>query len=60
MQQPSSLEINPNNPKAVVHERLELIPVGVVVRLNSNPIARYNHAIKCYNDSCVIDGIELT
>lgn len=29
--------------------------------VNTNPIARYNHAIDCYNDSaCMIEDIHLT
>ena len=32
----------------VVNKHIEIVPIGVAVRSDSNPIARYNHAIEQY------------
>ena len=45
---------------AVKHDKITCIPVGVAVRVDCNPISRYNHAIKQYSEPCnQIEGISL-
>lgn len=38
-----------------------MIPIGKPLKLDCNPIARYNHALDCYHYyACKIENIELT
>ena len=44
----------------VVHKHISIIPTGVAVKIDCNPISRYNHAIWQYLERCnMIDNIEL-